>query len=285
MTHALIAEKYREACMAELSALTPGNVHILADGHGMVVQDFIKSADASMGPISKPDFCVGQRIFQALTATWNVVGCNTNLGIILLASPMIQAYLDHGALNKYTINQVLESLTVEDATGAYAAIQQASPAGLGDVAAHDVKNPPTITLLKAMELTSDKDLVARQYANGYQEIWGLGLETYHCFLKNWERPAWSLSAVYLAFLANFLDSHLVRKYNESVAREVQDEAKIHFAAFTALDNPKLYMPQLLAWDLDLKSRKLNPGTSADLTVATILADELSNISNQTEKHL
>ena len=42
-----IALLYRDACMAELSAIKPGNVHMFADGHGMVVQDFIKSADAS----------------------------------------------------------------------------------------------------------------------------------------------------------------------------------------------------------------------------------------------
>ena len=61
------------------------------------------------------------------------------------------------------------------------------------------------------------------------------------------RPAWPVSAVYLAFLANFMNSHLVRKYNEAVAREVQDQTKIHLASFTTLDNLKLHLPKLLAW--------------------------------------
>ena len=30
-------------------------------------------------------------------------------------------------------------------------------------------------------------------------------------------------------------------------------------------------PALAAWDADLKARAINPGTSADLTVATLLA--------------
>ena len=52
------------------------------------------------------------------------------------------------------------------------------------------------------------------------------------------------------------------------------EAKNHFLSFTSQENPKLYQATLLAWDVDLKSRAINPGTSADLTVATILAMHL-----------
>jgi triphosphoribosyl-dephospho-CoA synthase len=32
--------------------------------------------------------------------------------------------------------------------------------------------------------------------------------------------------------------------------------------------------RLLEWDASLKARKINPGTSADLTVATLLASHL-----------
>ena len=118
----LVAEKYREACVAELSALKPGNVHIFADGHGMVVQDFLKSADASMAPISKPEFCVGERIFQAVSATWGEVGCNTNLGIILLAAPLIQTAFLHNKLSQEALKQTLQKLTVDDARFAFQAL-------------------------------------------------------------------------------------------------------------------------------------------------------------------
>ena len=39
-----LADAFKAACMAELEALKPGNVHIFADGHGMTVQDFMASA-------------------------------------------------------------------------------------------------------------------------------------------------------------------------------------------------------------------------------------------------
>jgi triphosphoribosyl-dephospho-CoA synthase len=42
-------------------------------------------------------------------------------------------------------------------------------------------------------------------------------------------------------------------------------------------NPKLVQKQLLDWDASLKARSINPGTSADLTVATLLLSELLKI--------
>ena len=33
-----LARIYQAACLAEVEALKPGNVHIFADGHGMTVQ-------------------------------------------------------------------------------------------------------------------------------------------------------------------------------------------------------------------------------------------------------
>jgi triphosphoribosyl-dephospho-CoA synthase len=37
------------------------------------------------------------------------------------------------------------------------------------------------------------------------------------------------------------------------------------------------LPELLAWDAELKREGINPGTSADLTVATLFARRVRNI--------
>jgi len=269
-----IALIYRDACMAELSAVKPGNVHMFADGHGMVVQDFIKSADTSSKVIAKPNLSVGERILSAVKASWDAVGCNTNLGIILLASPLIQAAYSKDGFSQKALQEVLDNLTVDDAFKAYEAISIATPAGLGEVEQHDVSQTPQITLLEAMQAASDRDLIAQQYANGYQDVFNLGVTTYQRYLAKWERSAWAISATYLAFLAAFEDSHIARKFTKEVAQVIQLEAKSHFINFTSQENPKLYQATLLAWDTDLKRRGINPGTSADLTVATILANEL-----------
>ena len=257
--------------MAELSAIKPGNVHMFADGHGMEVQDFIKSADASSQVIAKPNLTVGERVLSAIKATWDSVGCNTNLGIILLAAPMIQAAHSKNGFSQITLQEVLSNLTLEDAVNVYEAISIAMPAGLGEVQDFDVHQAPYVTLLQAMQAAVDRDLIAQQYDNGYREIFNFGVKTYQYYLQKWERPAWALTAIYLSFLTEFKDSHIARKYGNIIAKEIQQEAKKHLQSFTSQENPKFYQSPLLAWDESLKSRGINPGTSADLTVATMLA--------------
>ena len=73
-----LADAFRAACMAELEALKPGNVHIFADGHGMTVQDFIISAEAASVLIAQPNLSLGERILYSVQATQKVIACNTN---------------------------------------------------------------------------------------------------------------------------------------------------------------------------------------------------------------
>ena len=93
MNSELLAKAFKAACMAELEALKPGNVHIFADGHGMTVHDFIASAEAVSAVIAQPDLSLGERIFLSVQATQKAVNMNTNLGTILLCAPMIHAAL------------------------------------------------------------------------------------------------------------------------------------------------------------------------------------------------
>lgn len=274
----LAAAAFKSACLAELEAIKPGNVHIFADGHGMVVQDFVRSAEAAATVIALPELTVGQRILSAIEATWNVVGRNTNLGIVLLCAPLIHAVL-HG--NKLTLQErlqdVLRDLTVADAELAYRAILRASPAGLGESARYDVHAPPGVTLLEAMQEAQRRDRIALQYANGFADVFDVGATCYRETLHCWERPAWAATAVYLGFLGEFCDTHIARKHGEEVALTVQAEAKFHEQALLALKNPKTYLRELLKFDTGLKARGLNPGTSADLTVASLLAVSLEDI--------
>ena len=70
-----------------------------------------------------------------MDATWDAVGCNTNLGILLLCAPLLQAarHENHGTLEA-RLRQTLQDLTVADAGHAFRAIVRASPAGLGESA-------------------------------------------------------------------------------------------------------------------------------------------------------
>jgi triphosphoribosyl-dephospho-CoA synthase len=269
-----LANAFKAACMAELEALKPGNVHIFADGHGMTVQDFIASAEAASAVIALPDLTVGERILQSVQATQSAVHMNTNLGTILLCVPIIHAKLRSASTGlQANIHVAIGATSIEDAEACFAAIRLANPAGLGESELHDVHAPAGCTLLQAMQQAADRDLIAAQYANNFIQVFD-GLACYQKALAKWQRPAWAATAVHLHYMAHFLDSHIVRKYGETIANLVQNEAREHELEFLKVFNPKNYQAELLIFDAALKKRGLNPGTSADLTVATLLLHAL-----------
>lgn len=263
------ANAFEAACLAELQAIKPGNVHVFADGHDMVVEDFVKSAHAAAGVIARPSLTVGQRISLAVDATWSAVECNTNLGIVLLAAPLIQS-----ALTGKALHVVLSELTREDTNDAFRAILKASPAGLGSSERHDVREAAQVTLLAAMCEAASRDRIAYQYAHDYEDVLEFGLPRYREALARWGNEIWAATAVHLGFMAHFPDSHVVRKYGIEAAVALAAETRDYEQAFLQSENPKLCLGDLLRFDMSLKQRGLNPGTSADLTVATLLAATL-----------
>jgi triphosphoribosyl-dephospho-CoA synthase len=275
-TSAQLTQVFTNACMGELQALKPGNVHVFADGHGMTIHDFIKSADVSAAVIAQPSLSVGERIYAAIEATQKAVGLNTNLGLVLLCAPLIQAALDGDKEQSLEMNlsAVLSHLTINDAILTAQTIVLANPAGLGSVSEHDVRQSPQVTLLEMMCSAQHQDRIALQYANNFQDVFGFGLQCYGEAMTKWQNQAWATTALYLGFVSRQQDTHIVRKYGNGVAEAVMIEAQAMEAAHRLAENPKLIQKQLLEWDASLKKRNINPGTSADLTVATLLASFL-----------
>ncbi len=277
-----ISQLFKAACIAELQALKPGNVHIFADGHGMTIHDFIKSADAVAQVIALPDLTLGQRILQSVEATQKAVSCNTNLGIILLCAPLVHAALiaHHDNLFNH-LHYVLNHTTIDDATQSFNAIALAKPAGLGSVSQYDVNQPAHCTLRQAMQAASQRDMVAAQYHSNFDAIFNLGLPLLQS-QKEGQNAAWLTTQVYLTFLATFPDSHIVRKHGKKIAIDIQQQAKQHLTMFNISSNPKLYQGKLLAWDNALKLKQINPGTSADLTVTTLFVGSVNQLLNEND---
>lgn len=272
MTSEQLALAYYNACMAELQALKPGNVHIFADGHGMTVHDFIKSAEASAEVIAQPHLSVGERILYAVEATQKTVGLNTNLGIILLCAPMIHAALqfDENQSLQQRLQSTLNALSVADAQLASQAIVLANPAGLGSAPQHDVHQAANVTLLEMMISAQHQDCIAWQYANAFSDVIDYGAPQYLKAMRQWQNPAWATTALYLGFLAKNVDTHVIRKHNKALAMAIVAEAQEIQANYWQAASPKRIQTKLLAWDTSLKHRHINPGTSADLTVASLL---------------
>jgi triphosphoribosyl-dephospho-CoA synthase len=267
-----LQQAYIDACRLELRALKPGNVHVASEGHGMTVAQFEASALASGAPLAAPGKPVGERIRDAVAATHAAVGCNTNLGIVLLAAPLMAAAERAGAGGlRSTLAATLAGLTIADATAAYDAIRLARPAGLGRADAQDVWAAPTIDLRRAMALAADRDRIARQYADGYDDVFDIGVCRLRGAHRAGETAEWAATCAYMDFLATFADSHIVRKLGADIAETVRGEAAALATRLGEAPRDERMIADLVAFDANLKSRGLNPGSSADLTVASLLA--------------
>jgi triphosphoribosyl-dephospho-CoA synthase len=268
-----LAELYRQACEIELQAFKPGNVSIYADGHDMTVSDFRISAEVSAEPLCNPAYSLGEKIFYAVKATRDAVGCNTNLGIILLCAPLIQATAQ--AVTdiplQQALRQVLKATTITDADLAYKAITLAAPGGLGESSEQDVHQPPTVTLTRAMQIAADKDRIALQYTSGYKDIFDFAVLRYNAGLSQWRDKSWAAVFVYAELLSQYPDSHIERKHGNKYTEWVAVRMRQFIEEFGKATDPAQLMQPLYSLDTAFKSIGINPGTTADMTVATILA--------------
>ncbi len=262
---------YRRACLLELRAIKPGNVGYHADGHNMSVNQFELSAQVSAEPLFSSCQGVGERILKAVTATREAVGDNTNLGIILLSAPIAQTLINHGSDSglKENLAQVLAQLSVTDAQDCYRAIQLAMPGGMGEVENQDVSKKPSVSLLEAMRLSAQKDSISYQYANNFSDIFEHNLPIYREYIKKWGSPEWATTAVFLSQWLRVPDSLIIRKKGLLKAREISDMIAPLANQVLVSRDPTDHVSGLLSLDSELKSVGINPGTTADLTVATI----------------
>lgn len=252
-----VADAFVAACRAELAALKPGNVHRFADGHGMTVADFERSAEIAAPALARADAGVGRRVLEAVEATRAALGQNTNLGILLLAAPLAVA-VETGC----SVPAVLAAMTDDDARLVFSAIRRAAPGGLGRSEVHDVAHEPVVRLVEAMRAAQERDRIAWNYAHGFDDVLGFALPR----LPTLEPEA--VSGLYLDLLARMPDSHVGRKHGEEIAAVVQAQAQ----AADRTDHAAL-----LRWDAALKVAGINPGTTADLVVATCFARALSDL--------
>ena len=273
-----VAAAIRDACLTEIRAFKPGNVSLASPGHGMNAQDFIVSADAMAAAIAMPGASVGRRILRAIEATRAVVPFNTNLGIVLLSAPLAYAVVEASGESglRARLQAVLAALDVNDAVLAYQAIRVADPGGLGQVERYDVAAVPTTTLIEAMREARERDLIARQYVTDYRDIFDAGLPAARRSLERWGSREWAAVAVYLEFLSRLPDSHVVRKHGREIAAAVSREAGLFVQALGRASDPAQEMPALEEFDRQLKAKSINPGTSADMTVATLVAMDLED---------
>ena len=278
---------FLDACRLDVETAKPGNVSTASAGHGMIAAQFVASANAAVDALIAPGVPVGERILAAVSRTQQAAGCNTNLGIVLLVAPLAAA-LDRLAAApgfdpaaplspvawRAAAQQVLANLDLDDARAAYRAIALANPGGLGDAPEQSVREAPSVDLTSAMALAAERDSIARQYANGFADVFATGLAAVREAPA--AHPTLATLNAYLAFLAGWPDSHIVRKHGLALAQSVTLAALEHHTRLrhALAQHSAPQTTQLDAWDAHLKARAVNPGTSADLTVATLFVAAL-----------
>jgi len=269
---------FLHACELDVAVRKPGNVSDASSGHGMHAALFRASAQAAAGPLFEAGARVGARIEAAVAATLAVAGCNTNLGILLLCAPLAAAVERQPGANtagrlRQALEEVLADLDLEDTRATYRAIAHAKPGGLGSAATEDVHAAPSLRLRAAMALAADRDRIALQYRDGYADLFGNGLAALGTGVDSAWQTASAVQHLYLTLLSTIPDSHIVRKQGPQVAQSVMRAA---WPWLERLQQQGHGGPVLDAdagfvkWDEALKATRTNPGTTADLTVTTLM---------------
>jgi triphosphoribosyl-dephospho-CoA synthase len=272
-----VAAAAQLACLLEATAPKPGNVSPGRRFGDLTYEDLLASAAAIGGPLAgvgtRP---LGTTIRLAIEATRRWADTNTNLGMVLLLTPLARAAVlaRKDPVRPFSelrdaLRQVLAETTVEDARQVYAAIRLASPGGLGRVDEQDVADEPSVTLLDAMRLSAGRDGIAAEYATGFAVTFEIGAPVLERARSDGLRWNEAVVETFLTILANSPDSHVARRGGADLAADVSRRA----CAAVAAGGTRTQEGRRVIADMDRALRDpqhlANPGTTADLTAAAI----------------
>jgi triphosphoribosyl-dephospho-CoA synthase len=256
------------ACVWEATARKPGNVHRYRDFEDTSYLDFLLSA-AAVAPVLESAAVrpVGQTILEAVRATRLVTRTNTNLGITLLLSPL--AAVPAGEPLRDGLLRVLTRLDLADSRAAYEAIRLANPGGLGRVGDQDIHDEPTQGLREVMGLAADRDLIAWQYVNGFEQVFDEGVPSLHQALQSGATLEEAIITCHLNLMARHPDSLIARKRGPDEAEEASRRARqVLDAGWEAGQDEWQLLERFDAW-LREEGHARNPGTTADLFAACL----------------
>lgn len=255
------------ASILEASASKPGNVHPEAAFPDLTYSDLV-AAGLAIAPAldSAATVPLGRTILDAVTAARSVTRSNANLGIVLAIAPLAAVPDDAagGVPDRVrladAVADVLGRLGAADAADVWRAIGIAAPGGMGSQARHDLAGPPPEDLLEAMRLAAPRDAIARLWSEGYQPLLDGLVADLEARLGDGTPLPDAIVTAFLRQLAREPDSLIARKHGPDAAAEVSRRAAEVVARTTTLRG----------FDRFLRApRRLNPGTTADLTAAAL----------------
>lgn len=254
-----------------MESLAPkaGNVHRGADFSDASVADFVLGGIAfapAFEDLAARRISIGGSILAAVQQMNSSVNTNVYLGAILLLAPLAAA--PRGDLNRHSVAEQLSALTPQDAALVYQAIRLAKPGGLGTAPQHDVNSETPMDLLEAMAAAASRDLIARQYANGFHDVFETAVPVLKQAIScSCNGLAEAIVRAHLAFLATTPDTLIVRKCGEAIAEQVSRYA----ADVLAAPDEESYNAALADFDFWLRAdgNRRNPGATADMITAAL----------------
>ncbi|MFX1293680.1 MAG: triphosphoribosyl-dephospho-CoA synthase [Promethearchaeota archaeon] len=291
------------AALLEVSGYPkPGNIHRTRDFPKTRYEHFLASSVAIIPTLREiayygrsaynnkfglNELNLGASILKAVKNTqfWQYGG-NTNLGIILLFVPLACAagmLIDHPhpsiQLFRENLELIIKNSTNEDTIKLYDAIRLANPGGLGTVNKFDLKNTSpkalkkeNINLYDIFKISSVRDNIAKEWITQFQITFEKGYPFFLDVFHITEDINISTIYTYLKILGDIPDTLISRKYGVELAERISNKAKQILKASLKEGFSTKYSIELV-WNFDLELRnkkKINPGTSADLTAAAIM---------------
>ena len=265
-----LSQWIESACLMEVLSPKPGNVSPGKEFAASFVLDFINSARASAPELARAETqSLGETVLKAVQATRAVVNHNTNLGIILLTAPLA-AVPERKSLKDGIVN-VLNTATVADSRLVYQAIRLAHPGGLGDADEQDLQGEPTVNLQECMRLAANRDLIARQYATGFDDVLRKGVNWLMEAAGHAETQPLQIAWLSLRLLAEFGDSLIGRKCGQEMSDIVRRKAlEVLDSSWPIAHDSACSFAEFDAFLREDGNRR-NPGTTADMVTAILFA--------------
>jgi triphosphoribosyl-dephospho-CoA synthase len=283
----------------------PGNVHRTRNFSDMVFEDFLLSGIAIGKTMEKAaargfkyqhrsknwdKIGLGELILEAVTETDRWVANNTNLGIVMLLTPISVAagMFEDVTSFRERIDQIMRSTTSEDAVNLYRAINIADAGGMGqqddlDVAAESSLQKlrdENVNLFSVLEMSSAWDKLSYELTHKMPVTFEIGYPTFKKIKLEYETNQATVQT-FLTILSQVPDTLISRKFGDQKAEEVRTRAKSILEEGGILASRGTSLVE--KFDQELIDNGLNPGTTADFTASSIMVAYLDGYNDYKAK--
>ncbi len=257
---------------------------------------------AGLGKIKIEDIGIGQYIKKSVIdfKAWQLNG-NTHLGTCLLFIPLsasagytfAQREEIEAVSLRENVSRIMEATTTVDAIDVYEAIKNVNPGGLGQLKSVDAPDltekgvekkilDTGQTLFDMMKVSSQWDTISKEWVTGMEISFKIGYSAIKRIYNETGKINTTTVNTFLTLLSQFPDTFIARKVGVNVTQDIPravaiglkkaEEISKKATAIIRMGGLKTAKGKkaLVTFDRELRlDHKLNPGTTADLTAASL----------------